>query len=217
MSFAAAKHQTSQFGIALAARAKDAADARDKPEIEAWFLRDRALFAAMDADHNNFLDKEEFKNLLKKNFDMSGDHADEVFKKYDIDEGGSIGPLEFCQMLAVWNSECKYHFVKHQCDAVHDTVTGAIPCMCCDGICIKTSSWFGCACSLCTLGLSWIPCYCIAAAAASNVSTMDSAFMEKELEKAAKNSEKEAKKTTANRLKKGPTGTLLKASECIKK
>ena len=55
----------------------------------------------MDADNNKFLDKDEFKKLLKKNFDMGSEHAAEAFEKYDVGHQGTISVFEFCQMLAV--------------------------------------------------------------------------------------------------------------------
>ena len=69
--------------------------------------------------------------------------------------------------------------------------------------------------SLDTLGLSWIPYYCIEKAALNNIADTD--HMEKVIEKAAKNAEKAAKKSTAKALMKGPPANVLKASACAKK
>jgi len=196
------------------ARAQTIANIRDKPDVDQWFRADRAVFAAMDADNNKFLDKSEFENLLKENFDMDSDQAAEAFKKYDVDHEGTIGVYEFCQMLAIWHSQYTFHKVKHEGDAEAEVIRTITPCSCCDGCFVQRATEFGCLCSLCTLGLSWIPCYCIAGAAASNLT--DPEKMEKIEEKAAKHAQKAAKKSTAKKLMKGPPANVLKASACAK-
>lgn len=214
----AQKHETSQGSMqssSALAQAQSYEDLKNKTDFTDWFETDRRLFAQMDADNNKSLDKDEFKNLMKHNFGIKDEQAATIYAKFDVDQQDSIGIYEFCQMMSVWHGQLVYYEMKHAGEAEWEVYEGAIPCMCCDGFCVKRSCEFGLFCSLCTLGLSWIPCYCILQASAINLN--DSEHLNKELEKARAEGVKAAKKSTAKKLEAGPPANVLKPADCAKK
>jgi len=197
-------------GIHLA-RTQTIATQRTDPALDGWFDSDRKLFSAMDADGNHFLDKEEFKEFVKKNFEMNADEAKKVLELYDVDHKKTIGIFEFCQMMAVWHTQHAWQAAKYSVKYEGDILEDTIPCSCCDGLCIKFATHIGCSCSLCTLCLSWIPCYCILMATDCNIEDLEKAH-----QKAIATAAKEAKASTKKKLLKGPPGNVLKASDCAK-
>jgi hypothetical protein len=196
------------------AHATDIEAVKNKSDFTDWFNEDRVTFSKMDADHNGHLDFEEYKNFVKKNFEMSGHESKEAFKKWDVDEGKSVGVYEYCQMMAIWHGEFELHKQQMQAEAIINTMAGAVPCSCCGGCCIEYSCKFGLLCSLCTLGLSWIPCWCIARATAANLEDQDK--MDEECKKAKKEAVKHAKESTKKVILAGPATGLLSPTDCAK-
>jgi len=196
------------------ARANSYEKLRDMDDFNPWFETDRRLFAQMDVDKSNFLDKTEFKELMKVNFGVKEEQAATIYGKYDVDQKDSIGIYEFCMMMSIWHSQLEYYENKHEADIEFEVTESAIPCMCCDGICVKYATTFGCCCSLCTLGLSWIPCWCMAGALTNDI--LESDHMDKERTKAREEGVKAAKKHTAKKLEAGPPANVLKPAECAK-
>jgi len=185
-------------------RAKMYRDLQCLPDsvFEGYVREDLREMGKMDTDNNGFLDSQEFTTAMKDKLDMKEDDCKKAFALWDVDSGGAVGPHEFCSMLAIYRAEYAVVFQDAEDQAAYAIIDTIVP----GGVCgVACASYFGAACSLCTLCLSWLPMYCIMKKMEQNA--LDPTAQRKMEEKAAhdlEKIEKEAKKRLIKALLQGP-------------
>lgn len=173
---------------------------KGKQDFEDWLLEDKALFEKMDTSKNGSLDQAEFREFAITSFGMTENEAKDIFKKWDIDEGGQVGPFEFSIMMSIYHTEVMYQEAVEQSQHI---IMRSVPCACC----VPFACYIGCCFSLCTLGLSWIPMYCITSAAVEQ--GVDDLSKEAKLQEQNRKVSEKARQTAKERLKSGPPRDIL--------
>lgn len=130
--------------------------------FQGWYEEDLHKFTTvLDADDNGVLDKKEFTAWVTNQFDLSEKDIDEVFKKWDLDKGGTVGPYEYCTLMAVWHTEQDLLLIKKAVKAAEHTVEAMMPpCACGSLSCYINSAMLSIGCCLCTACTSLCAFYC---------------------------------------------------------
>lgn len=201
-------------GERFATRAKKLEKIRDKSNFEDWYARDKDQFEEFDQDNTGFLERGEFLKFVKAKMGLSEEEASNLFSKWDVDQGGSVGPFEFVDLMSVWHTELVYYEQKAKKKQLYESHKDLLSDGCCGP---ATSLYCGCAWSLCTLGLSWIPF--VLRAKANENRMLDPDFNDK-LERAASAKElseeanARARESVKKRLMERDSDQMIKRNEC---
>merc|ERR1711907_309719 len=130
-------------------------------QFSAWYDMDMKLFNdEIDTDKNGKIDKKEFAKWVGITWDCSETEANDIFTRWDVNEDESIGPYEYCTLMAVFHAEHESATIEHTVEMLADLEKAMFPC----GLgCFLCTAYFGVALCCCTCGLSFVPLCCLSA------------------------------------------------------
>merc|ERR1711988_1386831 len=190
----------------LLAAAEMAKDLAEKESFDDWITQDRKNFMRCDLNADGFLDRDEFRQLCCTAFELSPEQAEAAFTKWDIDQGKTVGPVEFSALMSIWHVELAYHTRRQKTEALIKRNL--------DHPCSWTSPYalpFGFMCSLCTLGLSWLP-YCFTAKGCMNMDDDDPELKARKDKKC----QEVALHSTKGKIMEGPPEDILHPDHCVR-
>jgi len=129
----------------------------DNRKFGDWYDADMKMFDKWDKNHDGELQADEFKEWMKDLCAMDESTATKVFEAWDIDGGGTVGPYEYCSIMAIMHVQESLIEKEAEMAAMDKQVRDLF---CCGITCFLLSIEYGAKCCCCTCGLSCCPMYC---------------------------------------------------------
>lgn len=126
-------------------------------KFEAWYEADQKQFAKFDTDNSKELEASEFLNWVQELYSIQADEATAILAKWDVDADKSIGPYEFCAIMAVLHCQEDLIRMEEQQRQLDEYLRSLF---CCGMTCFLLSMEWGLKCCPYTCGLSCCPFYC---------------------------------------------------------
>jgi len=173
-------------------------------------MEDQADFDKHDKDKNGALDLGEFKAIIQEKYRLNDVEVKQVFEKWDIDQGGSIGIYEWVTLAAELRAERYFQKQKVEAEVLLASLDYMLP----SDACFACTFYFGLGCCCCTLGLSLIPLCCVLSSANKRITDKHFEQEMKQVRTEAHDVAKERSKVNTKRfLLGGPDSCMVRETQ----